>query len=82
MVQDDGQVGDGFGEICQLGELREVQPSLEGQPPPGQHPRAGTERVTRELLLYSVRGRVVDLGVGVPRHRMADTTKPVGTGCL
>ena len=82
MVQDDGQVGDGFGKIRKLWELREVHPALQGQSHAGQHASASPELLVAELTLHSVCGRVFDLGMRVPRHRMADAPEPVGTGRL
>ena len=68
VVQDDAQVGDGLGERRQLGQLWEKQPRLEGQPHPRQDPRAVPKLVAGQLPLPVVRGGVLHLRVGIPRH--------------
>src|SRR6476646_9010549 len=70
MIQDNGQVGDGFGKSRKLFELWEVHPALQGQSHAGQHASASPELLVAELTLDSVCGRVFDLGMRVPRHRM------------
>src|SRR5262245_22646970 len=82
MVQDNGQLRDGFGKVGKLVELREVHPSLQGQSHASQNASASPELRAAELTLYLVCGRIFDLGMRVPCDRMADAPEPVGTGRL
>ena len=79
MVQDDGQIRHGLGKGCQLGQLREADPGIEGEAHPRQHPGPGAVfGAGQHPLLLAV----VDLRMRVPGNRVADAAKSVGAGGL
>ena len=82
VVQDDGQIGHGLGELRQLRHLGEEHPAFQRQPHVGQHAGAGAEVVAAHLALRLVGRRVLHLGARVPGHRVADAPEAVGAGRL
>ena len=82
MVQDDGQVRDGLGEVGQFVKLREVQPGFQGHSHSGQDSRARPEVIVGELALHPVGRCNIDLGVRVPGHRVPYAPESVGAGGL
>jgi len=82
VVQYDGQVGHGFGEIRQLGHLGEEHPTLQGQPHARQNPGACPEIWAAQLTFHIVGGCVFHVRVGVPSNGVAYAAKPVGASRL
>ena len=79
VVEYDGYLGHGTGELGDLIELREGRHDVQRQPSAGQHTGAGTEGLVGQ---DAGRLAVVDPWVGTPGDVVADAFETVGAGGL
>jgi len=76
VVEDDGEVGEGGGQIGELGELAEVEMDVEGEPEFGIGGDALAETGLKQNAGPVGAAQVLQRLVGIPGNLIADAAEP------